>query len=352
MSIFDHPEFSDHEEVVFHFEPEVGLKAIIAVHSTLLGPSVGGLRMWPYADEEMALTDVLRLSRGMSYKSALAGLPFGGGKAVIIGDPKKDKSEALFRTMGRFVERLGGRYVVAEDVGITVEDVEIMGRETAHVAGTKSKGLGDPSPATARGVYYGMLAALRRRLGKESLKGCRVAVQGVGHVGYHLCRILAAEGAELMVTDINEQALSRVAQEFGADIVAPDKIYNAQADFFAPCALGAILNDETIPRLQVSIVAGSANNQLAEERHGAMLKERDILYAPDYAINAGGIIAVDQESRSRDRNVLAKRLAGIGETLEQIFDLAQERDIATSDAADLLAQWRLDTGSKKDSAAA
>jgi leucine dehydrogenase len=256
MPVFAHPEFDGHQEVVFGHESESGLNAIIAIHNTNRGPALGGCRMWPYASEAEALTDVLRLSRGMTYKSALADLPLGGGKAVIIGDPHTDKSEALFLAMGRFVDSLGGRYISAEDVGVSVEDVDIMARVTKHVAGTCTAGAGDPSPATAYGVLVGIRAAVAHKLGRNSLDGLRVAIQGVGHVGYYLCRQLAEAGAKLVVTDIDREAVRRVETEFHAQPVAPDEIYGVDGEVFAPCALGAVINDETIAQLKASIVAG------------------------------------------------------------------------------------------------
>lgn len=340
MSVFEHREFHGHEQVVFCHDAASGLKAIIAIHNTNRGPALGGCRMWPYANEAEALTDVLRLSRGMTYKSALAGLSYGGGKSVIIGDPRRDKSEALFRAMGRFVDSLGGRYVVAEDVGISVPDVAIMARETAHVAGLPERGAGDPSPATAYGVYMGMKAAARHRFGSDSLKGLRVAVQGVGHVGYCLCRHLAAEGAELLVADIAQDSLDRAAREFGARVVAPERIAAAAVDIYAPCALGAVINDATLPLLQAKIVAGSANNQLAEPRHGAALRQRGILYAPDYVINAGGVIAISHEGKSFDEARAFAQVAKIHDTLLEIFRRADAAQLATSDAADRLAEER------------
>ncbi len=340
MSVFEHGEFDGHEQVVFCHDSDSGLKAIIAIHNTNLGPALGGCRMWPYASDAEALTDALRLSRGMTYKSALAGLSFGGGKSVIIGDPRRDKSEALFRAMGRFVDSLGGRYSVAEDVGISVPDVEIMARETRHVAGTRAGGAGDPSPATAYGVYMGIKAAAEHRLGADSLKGLRVAVQGVGHVGYYLCRHLAAEGAELLVADIAQDPLDRVVQEFDAHVVAPEAIATATVDIYAPCALGATVNDETLPKLQARIVAGSANNQLAEARHGEALRQRGILYAPDYVINAGGVIAISHEGPGYDEARAFAHVAQIHDTLLEIFRRAEAEKVATSEAADRLAEER------------
>ena len=340
MSVFEHHEFDGHEEVVFCHDLASGLKAIIAVHNTNLGPALGGCRMWPYASEAEALTDALRLSRGMTYKSALAGLGFGGGKSVIIGDPRRDKSEALFRAMGRYVDSLGGRYTVAEDVGISVPDVEIMAKETSFVAGTSTGGAGDPSPATAYGVYMGIKAAAKHRLGLDSLSGLRVAVQGVGHVGYYLCGHLAAEGAELLVADIVPDSLDRVRREFDAHVVAPEAIATSAVDIYAPCALGATINDESLPKLQAKIVAGSANNQLAEARHGDGLRQRGILYAPDYVINAGGVIVISHEGPAYDESKAFAHVAKIHDTLLEIFRRADAQKVATSTAADRLAEER------------
>jgi len=340
MSVFEHSEFDGHEQVVFCHDAASGLKAIIAIHNTNLGPALGGCRMWPYAGEEEALTDALRLSRGMTYKSALAGLAYGGGKSVILGDPRRDKSDALFRAMGRFVDSLGGRYTVAEDVGISVPDVEIMGRETRHVAGIPEGGAGDPSPATAYGVFMGIKAAARYRLGTDRLSGLRIAVQGVGHVGYYLCQHLAAEGAELIVADIAKDSLERAVREFDAQVVAPEAIAAAAVDIYAPCALGATLNDDTLPRLQAKIVAGSANNQLAEARHGEALRQRGILYAPDYVINAGGVIAISHEGPAYDEAKAYAHVARIHDTLLEIFRRAEAQKVATSEAADRLAEER------------
>jgi leucine dehydrogenase len=296
--------------------------------------------MWPYASEEEALTDALRLSRGMTYKSALAGLPLGGGKSVIIGDPRKDKSEALFLAMGRFVNSLGGRYIVAEDVGIKVADVQTMARETDHVAGIPEKGSGDPSPATGFGVYVGLKAAVRHKMGLEELRGVRVAIQGLGAVGQNLARYLAADGAKLVVADIDQEAVARAVADFDAKAVEPESIYDQDVDVFAPCALGAIINDETLPCLKCSIVAGSANNQLAEPRHGVAAREAGILYAPDYVINAGGVINISHEGPDYDQAKAFAHVARIGETLDEIFRLAETRGVPTAEAADELAEAR------------
>ncbi len=340
MPIFAHPEFDGHQEVVFGHDPESGLNAIIAIHNTNRGPALGGCRMWPYASEAEALTDVLRLSRGMTYKSALADLALGGGKAVIIGDPQTGKSEALFLAMGRFVDGLCGRYISAEDVGVSVEDVDIMARATKHVAGTCAAGAGDPSPATAYGVLVGIRAALEHKLGCDSLDDVRVVVQGVGHVGYYLCRQLAEAGAKLTVTDIDREAVRRVENEFHARPVAPEEIYGVDGEVFAPCALGAVINDETIEQLKSPIVAGSANNQLAEPRHGVELMRRGVLYAPDYVINAGGVVNISHEGPNYDKREAITHVAKIHDTLREIFSRAEAKQIPTSEAADRLAEER------------
>jgi len=341
MPVFDHREFDGHEQVVFGHDSASGLKAIIAIHDTTRGPALGGCRMWPYANEDDALTDALRLARGMTYKSALADLPFGGGKSVILGDPRTLKSEALFLAMGRFVDSLGGRYVVAEDVGISVEDVEIMARVTRHVAGTRASGGGDPSPATAYGVFMGIRAAVAHKLGRDSLEGVHVAIQGLGHVGTYLCRRLADAGARLTVSDINADAVARARAEFSAAAVDPGDIIDVQSDVFAPCALGAVIDDQTIPRLRARIVAGSANNQLAEPRHGAALASRGVLYAPDYVINAGGVINISHEGPGYDEGQAFAHVARIYNTLAEIFDASERQHVPTSEAADRLARARL-----------
>ncbi len=340
MSVFEHPEFDAHEEVAFCHDADSGLRAIIAIHNSNLGPALGGCRMWPYASEADALTDALRLSRGMTYKSALAGLAYGGGKTVIIGDAKTMKSEGLFRALGRFVDSLGGRYSIAEDVGITVADVETMALETRHVAGVTAGGAGDPSPATAYGVFMGIRAAVQHKLGRNDLQGIRVAVQGLGAVGYHLCEFLSGDGAELVVTDLNQAAVERAVQELGAHAVAPDDIYGTGVDVFAPCALGAVVNDDTLKVLKAQIVAGSANNQLAKDRHGELLARRGILYAPDYVINAGGIINISCEGPSYDQARAFSKVARIGPTLLAIFERAEAQGISTAEAADRLAEQR------------
>lgn len=345
MEIFELLGQHDHEQVVFCYEPAANYRGIIAIHDSTLGPALGGTRFWNYRNDQEALVDVLRLARGMTYKAAVTGLNLGGGKAVIIGDPKTKRREALFRAHGRFVESLKGRYITAEDVGVGVDDMDFVQMETEHVTGVAGRS-GDPSPVTAYGVYRGMKAAAKERYGSDSLEGLTVAVQGLGHVGYHLCADLAAEGAKLIVTDIDEERIQKVVKDFDAERVAPDKIYGVQAQIFAPCALGAAVNDETIPQFKFEIIAGSANNQLAEERHGDDLARRGILYAPDYVINAGGLINVYGELNgwSADR---AKRKAGeIYDTLGQLFELAREQGIATHVAADRLAERRIEQVAK------
>ncbi|WOT06511.1 Leu/Phe/Val dehydrogenase [Shewanella youngdeokensis] len=336
MAVFNHISFDDHEQVVFCQDKESGLKAIIAIHNTNLGPAVGGCRMWNYASDDEAVTDVLRLSRGMTYKNALAGLTMGGGKSVIIADPKITDREALFRAFGRCIDTLGGKYYSAEDVGVTTADIMIAHEETPYMAGLEGKS-GDPSPFTALGTFLGIKAAVKHQRGLDSLKGLKISVQGVGHVGYYLCRHLHAEGAELIVTDINQASLDKVATEFGATVVAPQEIYHQDVDVYAPCALGATINDTTIPLLKATIVAGCANNQLAEVRHGELLKEQNILYAPDYVINAGGIINVSFE-KDYDEAASTAKVEQIYNTLLTIFEQSDAQNRTTGDVADEMAR--------------
>jgi leucine dehydrogenase len=342
--VFKSMSHKDHEQVVFCNDHDTGLKSIIAIHSTTIGPALGGCRMWPYKSEEEALKDVLRLSRGMSYKAAIAQLNLGGGKSVIIGDAKKDKSEILFRSFGQFVDGLGGRYITAEDVGTSVKDMEWVRMETPYVTGISRAlgGSGDPSPVTAFGTYIGMKATVKKQLGKDSLAGLKVSVQGLGHVGYHLCKHLHKERVELFVTDIYEDNIKRAVEEFRAKAIKPEEIYSLEVDIYAPCALGAILNDKTIPALKCSIVAGAANNQLEKEsRHGQVLKDRGILYAPDYAINAGGLINVANELEGYNRERAFQQAEGIYDTLLTIYELADREDIPTNKAADRVAEKRM-----------
>lgn len=339
MSVFSTNDFDDHETVVFHSDPHTGLKAIIAIHNSNLGPALGGCRMWPYDSEADAITDVLRLSRGMTYKAAMANLPFGGGKSVIIGDPRTDKSEALLAAMGRFVESQGGRYHTAEDVGTTVADMDIMRRETTYAHGF-SDGTGNPSPATAFGVFRSIEAAVKHWFGRDSVTGTKVAVQGLGNVGATLCRYLAENGASLVVTDIDPARIERVVGDFGATAVGPDAILDADADVFAPCALGAVINDDAVARLKVAAISGAANNQLAEARHGADLKKRGILYAPDYVVNAGGLIDIAHEGPGYTTEKALNQVSGIYDTLREVFDRARREDAQPEVVADRMAEER------------
>ena len=345
MEIFNLLGELGHEQVGFCHEPSCGYKGIIAIHDTTLGPSLGGTRFWNYASEEEALTDVLRLSRGMTYKAAVAGLNLGGGKAVIIGDPRTTRREMIFRAHGRFIESLGGRYITAEDVGTSVSDMDYVAMETSFVSGLPGKS-GDPSPVTAYGTYQGIKAAALEKYGSDSLAGKTIAVQGVGHVGYYLCAHLAAEGARLIVTDIDADRVQRIIEEFGAEPVEPDAIYSVEADVYAPCALGATINDETIPQLKVEIVAGGANNQLEEPRHGDELHRRGILYAPDYVINAGGVINVYGEVKGWVPEQSMHKAGEIFGTLVRLFELSREEGLPTYRAADRLAEERIDAVSK------
>jgi leucine dehydrogenase len=344
MNVFEEIGRREHEQVLFCSDRKVGLRTIIAVHNTALGPSLGGTRMWMYLNEEEALRDVLRLSKGMTYKAAIAGLNLGGGKAVIIGDPEKDKTESLFRTYGRFVDTLGGRYITAEDVGTTVRDMEWVRMETRHVTGISRAlgGSGDPSPATALGIYMGMKACVKEAFGSDSLRGKRIAIQGAGKVATHLCEHLERDGVKIMITDIHDGRAKEAVKRFKATYVKPEKIFETPADIFAPCALGGILNDDTIPKLNCRIVAGGANNQLLDEKkHNQMLIERSILYAPDYAINAGGLINVANELEGYSEKRALKQAEGIYDILRQIFRISKEENVPTTVAANKLAEHRI-----------
>lgn len=349
QSVFDEMKFKDHEQVVFCNDPDTGLKSIIAIHNTTIGPALGGCRMLNYISEDDALKDVLRLSRGMSYKAAIAQLNLGGGKAVIFGDSKKDKSEVLFRSFGRFVQGLGGRYITAEDVGTSVHDMEWVRMETQYVTGISRAlgGSGDPSPVTAFGTCIGMQASVKKQMGKDSLNGLKVSVQGVGQVGFHLCKYLIDEGVEIFATDIDENNLKKVAKDFNVNIVDPNEIYDLDVDIYAPCALGATINDDTILRIKAPIIAGAANNQLADEaKHGQALRDRGILYAPDYAINAGGLINVANEIEGYNRERAFNQAEGIYDTLMTIYDTADEENIPTNKAAEKVAIKRMEEISK------
>lgn len=336
MAVFNLPSFDNHEQVAFFNDEKSGLKSIVAIHDTTLGPAVGGCRMWNYASDDEAITDVLRLSQGMTYKNAVAGLAMGGGKSIIIGDAKTDKTPELFKAFGRSLNTLGGRYYSAEDVGINTQDIMIAHQETPYVTGLEGKS-GDPSPFTALGTFLGIKAAVKHHLNKDSIRGLRVAVQGLGNVGYHLCRYLHEAGAQLIITDINQDALAKAAREFNATIVGLNDIYHQDVDIYAPCALGATINDQTINVIKASIVAGCANNQLADTYHGDLLKERGILYAPDYVINAGGIINVSFDDNYDKEKSIAK-VEKIYETLLSIFQQADSQSSQTSIVADELAR--------------
>jgi len=343
MSVFDSPAFDDHEDIHFFSDPETGMQAIIAIHSTVLGPAAGGCRMYPYANSGDAIFDALRLSKGMSFKCALADVPMGGGKSVIIGDPKTGKSEALFRAFGRAVNTLHGTYHTGEDVGVTMQDMDWAALESNYIHGTSSEDAGDPAPATAIGVMTGIAAAVRHKLGREELDGLVVAIQGLGSVGGDLANLLHRLGARLIVADIDQAAVDKCVENLGATAVGVDEIMQVKADVFAPCALGAVLNDDSIARLQCDIVAGSANNQLLEDRHGEDLAARGILYAPDYVINGGGVIWIADAMRDgfNPERAMA-RLHGIGDVLGEIFSRADAENRATNDVADLIARERID----------
>ena len=340
IDVFAQMHAMGHEQILFSHDPSCGYFGIIAIHDTTLGPALGGTRFWQYGSTEEAVTDALRLARGMTYKSAVAGINLGGGKSVMIGDNRRTDREALFRAHGRFVETLGGRYITAEDIGTSPADMEHIKLETDHVAGLLGLS-GDPSPVTAYGVYVGMKAAARVRWGSDHLTGRTVAVQGCGKVASYLAQHLHAEGAKLIVTDIDAEKVKRVVEETGARSVAPEAIYDQEADIYAPCALGATVNDETLPRLKVAIIAGGANNQLAEDRHGDLLEQRGILYAPDYVINGGGVINVYGELHHWPVERAKKKAGEIYETLLRIFEIATQQRIPTYQAADRLAEQRI-----------
>jgi leucine dehydrogenase len=329
-----------HEQLLLSHDPSCGYFGIIAIHDTTLGPALGGTRFWQYESTESAITDALRLARGMTYKSAVAGINLGGGKSVIIGDNKRTDREAPFRAHGRFVETLNGRYITAEDIGTSPADMEHIKLETDHVAGLLGLS-GDPSPVTAYGVYVGVKAAAKDRWGSDALAGRTVAVQGAGKVAYYLCRHLKSEGVKIIVTDIDQEKVKRVVAETGARAVAPDVIYDQAADIYAPCALGATINDDTLRRLKVEIIAGGANNQLAENRHGDELESRGILYAPDYVINGGGVINVYGEIHRWPAERAQKKAGEIYDTLLRIFEIARQERIPTYRAADRLAEQRI-----------
>lgn len=347
MPVFDHPEFDHHQQIVFGSDEPSGLRAIIAIHDTNRGPALGGLRIFPYESDAEALTDVLRLSRGMTYKSALADLPLGGGKAVIIADPRRDKTPELLRAMGRLVDGLGGAYITAEDSGTGEADMRRIAEVTEHVGGLPRHGAasGDPSPFTAWGVFCALKSAVRHGLGRDDLAGVRVAVQGVGNVGAHLARHLHAAGARLVLTDVDAAALAHLAEELGAEAVAPAAIADAEVDVFAPCALGAALSEAVVDRLKARVVCGAANNQLATPAIAERLMARGILYTPDYVANAGGVIEIAWQRRDDYRRVAVMgHIEGIGATLDEIFARADREGLSPASVADALARERFRPG--------
>lgn len=341
--IFETLDTFGHEQVVFCHNKDAGLKAIIAIHNTVLGPALGGTRMWPYASEAEALNDVLRLSRGMTYKNAVAGLNIGGGKAVIIGDPAKDKSEALFRAFGQFVDSLGGRYITAEDVGIDVNDMEYVYRETQYVTGVHQihGGSGDPSPFTAYGALQGLMATLNKKFGDEDVGKYSYAVQGLGHVGMEYVKLLKERGAKIFVTDIHKDRVEKAVAEYGAEAVAPDAIYDVEADVYSPCALGGTVNEQTLPRFKFKVICGAANNQLSTDAIGDEVVKRGILYAPDYAVNAGGVMNVALELDGYNRERAMRMMRTIYHNLTRIYEISDRDGIPTYRAADRLAEERI-----------
>lgn len=348
--VFGQASFNDHEQIVFCQDKDTGLKAIIGIHNTVLGPALGGTRMWKYANEWEALNDVLRLSRGMTYKSAISGLNLGGGKAVIIGDSKLDKTPELITRFGQFVNSLSGKYITAEDVGTTTADMDLIRDVTPHVTGISVErgGSGNPSPVTAYGVYMGMKAAAKHQFGSDNLNGKKVLVQGTGHVGETLIDYLTKEGALVQISDINEARMQEVSAKYGATIYTGADVYSADVDIYAPCALGATINDATINNIKAKVIAGAANNQLANEVvHGQMLKEKGILYAPDFLINAGGIINVYAEIVGYDSAEAMRRTENIYNTTLEIFALAETQNITTQQAAMAIAQQRIDDRKKE-----
>ncbi|PQJ20754.1 Glu/Leu/Phe/Val dehydrogenase [Tenacibaculum sp. SG-28] len=348
--VFGQLSFDNHEQIVFCNDEDTGLKAIIGIHNTTLGPALGGTRMWQYKSEWEAVNDVLRLSRGMTYKSAITGLNLGGGKAVIIGDAKTQKNDKLMRRFGEFVNSLSGKYITAEDVGMETRDMDIIREVTPHVTGISEAngGAGNPSPITAYGVYMGMKAAAKYKFGTDNLDGKKVLVQGVGHVGETLVKHISDEGAQVILNDINEERLQELSKKYNANVVLGNDIYGLDIDIYAPCALGATLNDETIKQLQAKVVAGAANNQLANEiKHGKLLQEKGIAYAPDFLINAGGIINVYAELVGYDKKECIKRTENIYNTTLDIFTMAEKENITTHRAAFNIAQSRIDKRKKE-----
>lgn len=343
MQIFDTISGMGHEQVVLCSDTVTGLRAIIGIHNTSLGPSLGGTRFWKYDSDEAAITDVLRLSRGMTYKAAVSGVNLGGGKAVIIGDPRTDKSEGLFRAFGRMVESLRGRYITAEDVGTSVRDMEWIRMETKYVTGIGGPGgSGDPSPVTALGVYSGMRASAKATWGDDSLSGKTVVVQGAGNVATYLVEHLVKDGARVLISDIYEDKVNALAARTGAEVISPDAVYTTPCDVFSPNALGAILNDDTIPALGCAIICGGANNQLKDEhRHAEMLRSKGVLYAPDYVVNSGGLMNVASEVEGYDRAKVMRQAEGVYDITANIIRIANERNILTIEASNAIAEERL-----------
>jgi leucine dehydrogenase len=343
--VFGQVSFDSHEQIIFCNDKDTGLKAIIGIHNTVLGPALGGTRMWNYENEWAALNDVLRLSRGMTFKSAITGLNLGGGKAVIIGDAKTQKTPELMRRFGEFVHSLSGRYITAEDVGMTTQDMDTVREVTPYVTGiSKEKGgAGDPSPITAYGVFMGMKAAAQFKYGSDVLEDKRIYVEGIGNVGENLVEYLTQEGAQVVIADLNQSRLEEVRDKYGATIYGGDDLYSEKMDIYAPCALGATINDDTVYKLQADIIAGGANNQLADEaRHGKTLKDRGIVYAPDFLINAGGIINVYAELEGYDRSEIMRKTENIYTTTIEILNRARENDVTTHIAAFDIALARID----------
>ncbi len=344
MSVFDHKEFDNHEQVEFFSDKATGLKAIIAIHNTNLGPSLGGCRMWPYANSAEALHDVLRLSKGMTYKAAMANLPQGGGKAVIIGSPRTDKSAELMACMGKFVDQMNGRYITAEDSGISVSDIHEMAKNTQHVSGLNAKynidggqADGNPAPSTAYGVFVGLKESVKYKL-RTDLRGVRVAIQGVGHVGYRLAKHLHDEGAELFVTDLYQDNVDRVVSEFGATAVSPEQLFDLQVEVYSPCAMGSTINQHSIDKISAKVIAGAANNQLENNSFGQILKDKGVLYAPDYVLNAGGIIDIYHQRISSNAQAMRSHIENIGSSLKEIYQRADEVGCSTNEIADKIAE--------------
>lgn len=339
MNIYSAPDFDQHERVVFCYDPKLDIKAMIAVHSTHLGPALGGCRLWPYETEQEAVLDVLRLSKGMTYKAAISGLNLGGGKMVVIADPRQHKSREFFNRIGEFVDTLNGQYITAEDVGVNVQDIGHIQEKTPHVVGL-AEGHGNPSPFTAYGVYRGLISSVMHKFNQNNLSGLKVIVQGLGAVGYTLSKHLHEAGAKLYVHDTYQPAVERIVEEFGATAITAEEVYTMDADVYAPCALGAILNEKTIPQLKVQVVCGAANNQLMAAPHGQLLMQRGILYAPDYVVNQGGVVCVWYEQRKEPVRKIYAHIDKMHETLGEIFSLSEERNISTSDAANSIAEKR------------